>query len=74
MEINIDTYLQRFKINYPHSLFEPDFRFLKEFRCPLCYRRLYWNRNKTIARCKSIRRDRFFIRSKVLKELSTFSA
>lgn len=68
MELNIDLteYLKKFKVRYPTSLFEPDFRFLQEFRCPICYRRLYWNYEKTIARCKSVKKDKFFIRKETL--------
>lgn len=69
MEINnyIKTdFLKHFKIYYPRSLFEPDFNYLKEFRCPICLHKLYWNRDKTIARCKSIKRDKFFIKKETL--------
>jgi hypothetical protein len=71
MELNIqlEEYLKRFRIFYPKSLFEPDFSFLKEFRCPICYRKLYWNREKTVARCKSVKNDKFFIRKDVLSKL-----
>lgn len=73
MELNLDTeeYLRRFRIHYPKSLFEPDFNFVKEFRCPICYRKLYWNLNKSIARCKSVKKDKFFIRKEVLQKFST---
>ena len=69
LNINIEEYLKKFKIHYPKSLFEPDFRFLQEFRCPICYRKLYWNLDKTIARCKSVKKDKFFIRKEILLRL-----
>lgn len=61
MNINIEEYLKNLKINYPKSLFEPNFNLLNQSRCPICTRKLYWNLDRTIARCKSKQKDRFFI-------------
>jgi len=62
--------LSKFKVHKPVSLFTPTPKeiavALKEFRCPLCYRKLYWNVDKSIARCRSKRKDKFFIRKEVL--------
>ena len=69
LNINITEYLSKFKIHYPKSLLEPDFKMLKQFKCPICYRRLYWNVDRSIARCKSKQKDKFFIRSNVLEKL-----
>ena len=67
---NIESYLERFKIYYPKSLFEPDFSLLKIEHCPICTKKLYWNRDKTILRCKSnVSNDKFFIRKEVLEKL-----
>lgn len=69
MEIDIENYLARFRIHYPKSLFPPDFNALKEFNCPICFRRLYWNANRSVARCKSKQKDKFFIRSEVYNKI-----
>ncbi len=63
MDINID--LSKFKVTPPTSLFEPTawekkYWIMKQ-RCPLCFRKLYWNRENTKAFCKSKFKDRFFI-------------
>ena len=68
--IDIEKYMSRFRVFYPKSLFEPDFSLLKKGRCPICYRKLYWNMDKTIARCKSIRNDKFFIRKEIFNKLT----
>jgi len=62
MELNIDKteYLKRFKVRYPKSFF-PDFGMLKEGRCPICFMKLHWQVDGKKARCKSKRRDKFFI-------------
>ncbi len=69
-DINIDAYMARFRIFYPKSLFQPDFKMLKVGRCPVCTKRLYWNIQKTIARCKSVKsNDKFFIRREIYDKL-----
>lgn len=65
MDINIDKYLERFRVFHEKSLFKPDFNQLKDFRCPVCLNRLYWNRDKSLAICKSKRKDKFIITQKV---------
>jgi len=64
------NFLDKFKVHKPVSLFPPTPKeislALKEFKCPICMHRLYWNVSKSIARCKSIKRDKFFIRKEVL--------
>lgn len=64
-----ENYLKRFRIFYPQTLFPPDFGMLKDFRCPICFKKLYWNLGRSIARCKSVRKDKFFIRKDVLDRL-----
>ena len=60
-----EDYLKRFRVFKPASLFEPDAwdltYWLKQMRCPLCQRKLYWNRNKDKAFCKSKFKDKFFV-------------
>lgn len=69
MDINIEKYLKKFRIFYPKSLFQPDFNLLKEFRCPICTCKLHWQRDGKIARCKSKKGDKFFIRKETLSKL-----
>jgi len=68
LNLNIEKYLERFTIYRPKSLFAPDFKLLKIEHCPICTKKLYWNRERTILRCKSKQKDKFFIRSEVLKK------
>lgn len=69
---NIEEYLQKFRIHYPKSLFEPTPAelkyYLQKFVCPICFRRLRWDLKKDWARCKSMRNDKFKIRSAVLEK------
>ena len=71
MEINLDieNYLKRFKVYNPKTLFPPNFELLQKNLCPICGRKLYLNRQKTIARCKSKVKDKFIIQTKVLLSL-----
>lgn len=64
-----DDFLKRFKIFYPKSLFPPSFSALQQGLCPFCGRKLYLNRQKTIARCKSKIGDKFVITTKRLLQL-----
>jgi hypothetical protein len=72
---NIEDYLKKFKVHYPKSLFQPTPAELKYYigkqHCPICFHKLYWNRDKTILRCKSKRKDKFFVRKEVFEKLST---
>ncbi len=62
--------LTKFRIFYPKSLFEPDFKLLKIEHCPICTRKLYWNISRTILRCKSKKsNDKFFIKADTLNKL-----
>lgn len=65
MTLNLSEYFKdyilKFKVYNTPSLFSPDFNLLKEMRCPICTRKLYWNKNKSKAFCKSKVKDRFFI-------------
>lgn len=67
-----EDYLKRFKVYKSTSLFEPDAwdltYWLKQMRCPLCQRKLYWNIDKSIARCKSKVKDKFFIKGETLQD------
>lgn len=71
-ELTKEYDLKKFKIKYPKSLFTPSPSelafYLSKMRCPICLRKIYFNRNKTIARCKSIRKDGFIVRAEVLKK------
>lgn len=66
--------LKRFKVFNPSTLFPPTpeelKKYLKEGRCPLCYRKLYWQRDGKIARCKSKAKDKFFIKRETYLKLS----
>lgn len=63
-------YLKRFKIYYPQMLFEPHWELLKEHRCPVCTLKLKFNRNHTIAICRSSKHLKpFIITSKKLIEI-----
>lgn len=67
---DIEKYLERFTVYRPKSLFAPDFSLLKIEHCPICTKKLYWNLNRTILRCKSrVSNDKFFIRKDVLDKL-----
>ena len=65
-------YLKRFRVFKSKSLFEPSreelIRWLSQERCPLCYRKLYWNRDQTKAFCKSKFKDKFFITKEAMKK------
>lgn len=62
LNINIEEYMKRFRIFHPKTLLEPDFKMLKQNRCPLCFRKLYWRSDGKMAFCKSKVKDKFFIR------------
>lgn len=63
-------YLKRFKIYYPQILFEPNWNALKDYRCPICGLKLKFNRNHTIAMCRSTKHLKpFVITSKKLIEI-----
>lgn len=66
----LKDYLERFRIHYPKSLLDPDFNMLKDFRCPICYCKLHWQRDQKIARCKSKRKDKFFIRKSTFDKIT----
>ncbi len=62
-------FLKKFKVHTPITLFEPNFEKLQKNLCPICGRKLYLNRQKTIFRCKSKINDKFVITSRRLLEL-----
>ncbi|MCK9371009.1 hypothetical protein M0R04_13950 [Candidatus Dojkabacteria bacterium] len=72
MELNLDNYLKHFKVYNPKTLFPPTawdlYYWIHQFKCPICMRKLYWNRERTIARCKSVRKDKFVITKAKLAE------
>jgi len=70
MDIDIEQYLKKFRIDYPQILFPPDFNLLKENRCILCMNKLHFPRFKKIAYCDSKKHKRFIISLSKLKELS----
>lgn len=65
LNLNIEQYLSRFKIYKETSLFpltmEEKIRWIKQEKCPICQRRIYWNADGTKGFCKSKFKDRFFI-------------
>ena len=69
-----EDYLSRFRIFKSKSLFEPTreefIRWLSQEKCPLCYRKLYWNQERTKAFCKSKMKDRFFISAEAMKKFA----
>lgn len=68
-----EDYLSRFRVFNPKTLFPPtpeEFVLdISKNKCPICKRKLYLNREKTKAFCRSKVRDKFFINSKRLVEL-----
>ena len=62
--------LDRFKVFQPKTLFpltaEEFVKWLSQNKCPLCQHKLYLNRQKTKAFCKSKFKDKFFISSQRL--------
>lgn len=69
LNINIQEYLKQFRVHNPTSLFPPNFENLQKNLCPICGRKLYSNIQKTIYRCKSKQKDKFFIRTHTLLTL-----
>ncbi len=66
---NIEEYLKTFRVYNPTSLLPPDFNMLHQNKCPICFHKLYPNLAKTIYRCKSKQKDKFFIRTHQLLSL-----
>jgi hypothetical protein len=61
-------YLDRFKVYYAQSLFEPDWKQLEAWRCPICTNRLKLPQGKGIALCNSKKHKTFIIsRAKLVK-------
>ena len=73
--INIDKYLQNFKVHNSNSLFQPSAKeihnSLKEKRCPLCKRKLRIDQ-KGNGRCGSKFNDKFFVKALTLKKYEKF--
>lgn len=73
IEVDINKYMSRFKLMpKATTLFEPTRQditnaLLKKC-CPLCGRKLYQTRNGKLWRCKSIRKDGFFIKNETLEK------
>lgn len=67
--LSIDSYLERFRVFNPQTLFPPNFENLKENLCPICNRKLYWNREQSKAFCKSKQKDKFFITRNTMSRL-----
>ena len=65
MELPKD-YLARFRIFYPTLLFEPAWKMLKEYRCPICGNLLKYPLGRKIAICRGKRHKKPFIINKVL--------
>lgn len=72
LNIPIEQYLKRFKVINPVTLFEPTkddmVNALLQKRCPLCGTKLYQSRDGKKWFCKSMRRDKYFIRDEVLRK------
>jgi len=66
-----EDYLKRFRVFHSASLFDPTpwelYYYLHKFKCPICLRSLYWRKDKKIAYCKSIKKDKFVITREKLK-------
>lgn len=63
-----EAYLKRFKVYYAQSLFEPDWKQLEAWRCPICMNRLKLPTGKDIALCNSKKHKTFVIsRDKLVK-------
>lgn len=61
--------LERLKVQYPDTLFPPDWKALTQTRCPLCGCKLYQLRN-TNWLCKSVKhKRRFVIKDNLFKEI-----
>ena len=76
---NIESYLERFKIYYPKSLFAPDFSLLKIERCIICSNKLKYIQRSNIMFCGGkkhltpfiIKKEKYDnIRQKLLCEVS----
>ncbi len=61
MDINIDKYLDRFKVYKSDTLFDVDLTLLKEGRCPLCMNKLKIMRDGKKAFCNSKKHRKSFI-------------
>ncbi len=58
---NLFAKYQNVEVNHYGTLFAPDFKEALDKRiCAFCFRRLYFNREKTTLRCKSKSCGRFF--------------
>jgi len=68
LNINIDEYMKRFRIFYPQTLFEPNWKALNINCCPLCGNKLKLTLNKKIIYCKGVKHRKPFI---MRKKLST---
>lgn len=64
--------LDKFRVFKSKTLFEPTredlVQWLSQMKCPLCYRKLYWNLKGDKAFCRSKVKDGFFIRKEVLEK------
>lgn len=64
--INIEEYLKRFKVYHNATLFDPNWKALKESRCPLCGNKLKIPLYKKIVFCNSKKHKTFVIDKKRL--------
>lgn len=67
LSLDIEKYLQKFRVHNPKTLFPPNFEMLQKNKCPICFKKLYPNLKKTIYRCKQS--DKFFIKGQTLLAL-----
>ena len=68
--INTEEYLKRFTVRFPDTLFPPNFKALKEQKCPLCGCKIYLMLNGKGYVCRSKKHKRFYITSEVYKKLT----
>lgn len=63
MELNIDIekYMKRFRIFYPQTLFEPNWKALNVQCCPLCGNKLKLTQNHKIFYCHGRKHLRPFV-------------
>jgi len=63
MKLDIPNYLEKFKIDYPQSLFPPDWSMLKQDRCPIagCHLKLKFPRSGTIVYCNGRKHKKQFV-------------
>ena len=68
----LENYLDKFRVFPPESLFEPDWKMITKYRCPVCFNKLKFMRTKEMVYCKSRKHKKpFLISNKKLMTLFT---